>query len=1368
MPFDIVNRDNVSDNATLQLFGASSVTSAVVGGTTYLFVAGLTDSGVSVFAVGSNGTLTNVENVSDDGTVLALAGTSAVATATVGGITYLVVAGQADDGLSVFEVGADGSLVHVGNTIDDATLNLNGPTGVTTAAIGGTTYVFVAGSDDDGVSVFALGADGALTNVANVSDDATLNLQGARSVTTAVVGGTTYLFVAGNLDHGVSVFAVAADGALANVANVADDATLNLALVSSVTTAVVGGTTYLFAAGSVDNGVSVFAVGADGALTNVENVADDALLHLEGALSVTTAVVSGITYLFVAGFDDNGVSVFAVAADGALTSVANIDDDATLNLGAASSVTTAVVDNTTYLFAAGQSDDGVSVFAVSSDGFAPTDIALSHNTIAENSAVGTLVAALSASDPDAGDTFTYQLLDDAGGRFALNGNLIEVAGALDFETASSHQITVRVTDLSGRSLEETFTIGVTDVAESLVGTPVADTLTGGGGDDVIIGLGGDDLLDGGDDTDTLLGGDGNDTLTGGAGDDQLFGDAGTDTAVFSGNQADYLVTALGDDAYQVSDQRAGAPDGTDTLTGIENLAFADGTISLVANAAPTDIALSHNTIAENSAAGTPVGALSTTDPDTGDTFTYQLLDDASGRFALDGNLLEVAGALDFEAASSHQITVRVTDSGGLTRDETFTIGVTDVAESSPFATSSDLALINRFNVADDATLALARATSATTAVVDGVTYLFAAGAADSGISVFAVNADGSLANVANVTDDATLQLGSVRSVTTAEAGGVTYLIAAGFLDSGLSVFRVETGGSLTHTSDGTTVAQFATTSVTTAVVGGETYVFAAALGGSVDVFSLGADGSLTNVANVVDDATLAIAGAFAVTTAAVDGVTYLFVAGVGDNGVSVFAVGAGGSLTNVANVFDDAVFEEAGSGDNGVIFPSDRLVEPGSVNLYRVTSVTTGVVDGVTYLFTGALDGVGVFRVDAGGLLTYVDNAGDTPERNLHYANAVSTAVVGGITYLFVAAGGVDDSGVSAFAVAADGQLTNVANLAVGDAGGAVGSLGTQALTTAEVGGTTYLFAGGFADDGIRVFEVAGNDTLIGTDGADTLDGLGGDDLIIGLGGNDVLIGGAGDDTLAGGAGDDALDGGAGVDTAVYSGARADYAVTDLGADSFWVADLRTGSPDGTDTLTGIETLRFSDGSFATADFLNRAPTDLDLSNAAVAENSAPGTVVGALAASDPNTGDTFTYQLLDDAGGRFALNGANLVVAGPLNFESATSHQVGVRVTDAGGLSYDESFTIAVTDVAEINRAPVASAPDVLAARGQVLPAASLFSASDADNDPLLYFFYDNTPDPASGHFTVDGVVQAANTTFAVGATQLAQTVTAHPSASV
>ena len=64
---------------------------------------------------------------------------------------------------------------------------------------------------------------------------------------------------------------------------------------------------------------------------------------------------------------------------------------------------------------------------------------------------------------------TYSLVDDAGGRFAIDADtgVITVADGtlLDFETASSHSILVRVTDQGGLSLEKTFTIQVLNVPE---------------------------------------------------------------------------------------------------------------------------------------------------------------------------------------------------------------------------------------------------------------------------------------------------------------------------------------------------------------------------------------------------------------------------------------------------------------------------------------------------------------------------------------------------------------------------------------------------------------------------------------------------------------------------------------------------------------------------------------------------------------------------------------------------------------------------------------------------------------------------------------------------------------------------------------
>jgi 6-phosphogluconolactonase (cycloisomerase 2 family) len=359
----ITNRDNVTDDATLELDGVWGATTAVVSGNTYLFAAGNADYGVSVFSVSAAGTLRNVANVSDDAT-RALAGAIAATTTVVGGATYLFVAGYVNDGVSVFSVAPDGALTDVRTVTDGGQLELDGPAGVTTAVVGGTTYLFVAGNNDDGVSVFSVGAGATLTNVDNVSDGGELELDGAAGVTTAVVGGTTYLFVTSFDDDGVSVFSVGAGGTLTNVDNVTDSGELELDGTLGATTAAVGGVTYLFVPGQDDDGVSVFSVGADGTLTNVDNVSDDATLALAGASDVRTVVIGGTTYLFVTGAFDDGVSVFSVGAGGTLTHVTDISDDATLELNETYGATTAVVGGTPYLFVTGFSDDGASVFSL--------------------------------------------------------------------------------------------------------------------------------------------------------------------------------------------------------------------------------------------------------------------------------------------------------------------------------------------------------------------------------------------------------------------------------------------------------------------------------------------------------------------------------------------------------------------------------------------------------------------------------------------------------------------------------------------------------------------------------------------------------------------------------------------------------------------------------------------------------------------------------------------------------------------------------------------------------------------------------------------------------------------------------------------
>ncbi|MDB4794959.1 DUF5011 domain-containing protein, partial [bacterium] len=96
----------------------------------------------------------------------------------------------------------------------------------------------------------------------------------------------------------------------------------------------------------------------------------------------------------------------------------------------------------------------------------PTVLALSASSIAENQAIGTVVGVFSTTDVDTGDTHTYTLVSDSGGtdngNFVITGSSLETTASFDYETQSGQMIRVETADGNGGTLEQTFTISITD------------------------------------------------------------------------------------------------------------------------------------------------------------------------------------------------------------------------------------------------------------------------------------------------------------------------------------------------------------------------------------------------------------------------------------------------------------------------------------------------------------------------------------------------------------------------------------------------------------------------------------------------------------------------------------------------------------------------------------------------------------------------------------------------------------------------------------------------------------------------------------------------------------------------------------------
>jgi hypothetical protein len=207
--------------------------------------------------------------------------------------------------------------------------------------------------------------------------------------------------------------------------------------------------------------------------------------------------------------------------------------------------------------------------AIATLNYAPTNLTLSNNTIAETQAIGTAIGTFTSTDPDTGNTFTYSLVTGTGATdnslFSITNNQLKTNSVFDYETKNSYNIRVKTTDQGGLSFEKQLTIGVTDVNET-----------------------------------------------------------------------------------------------------------------------PTNLTLSNSTVSENQILGTVIGNFTTTDPDTGNTFTYSLVTGTGATdnslFAITNNQLTTNTVFDYETKNSYSVRVKTTDQGGLSYEKELTIGVNDLNE----------------------------------------------------------------------------------------------------------------------------------------------------------------------------------------------------------------------------------------------------------------------------------------------------------------------------------------------------------------------------------------------------------------------------------------------------------------------------------------------------------------------------------------------------------------------------------------------------------------------------------------------------------------------------------------------------------------
>uniref|UniRef100_UPI0024DF6EDD cadherin domain-containing protein n=1 Tax=Rhabdaerophilum sp. SD176 TaxID=2983548 RepID=UPI0024DF6EDD len=335
---------------------------------------------------------------------------------------------------------------------------------------------------------------------------------------------------------------------------------------------------------------------------------------------------------------------------------------------------------------------------------APVSAVISSSTISENPSDGTLVGQVTGKDLDFGASLTYSFAPggDAGGRFAIDpatGAITVTKGdQIDFEASPQQLVVVRVTDQGGLYFDQPFVLAVED------GNDAPIIVSHGGGDNgaLVIPENANSVFNV-----LAFDQDKGDTITysiaGGADAARFTIDPETGTLIFVDNP-DFEEPADegGDNVYNIIVQATDQDGAFDT----QNLAI---TVTGV-NEAPYFVEITGFTLPEDAANGDVIGTILAVDPDAGDSITYSFADggNPNDMFAIDPSTGELSIAdnsfIDFNAAPSYSIVVRVTDTEGLFTDQIFTISVIDVNQA-PEITSNGGGISASFDHVEGTTLA---------------------------------------------------------------------------------------------------------------------------------------------------------------------------------------------------------------------------------------------------------------------------------------------------------------------------------------------------------------------------------------------------------------------------------------------------------------------------------------------------------------------------------------------------------------------------------------------------------------------------------------------------------------------------------------
>ncbi len=229
--------------------------------------------------------------------------------------------------------------------------------------VGGQTYVIGADSAGAGLSLFSLGAGNALTEIATVDDSQSSYADAISALARVTVAGRSFVLAGSASESGVSCYEVLSGGQIRHSDAIGVSESLPLQGVTALHSVSAGGEDYVLARSSVNSGLTILTVAADGTLAATDHIVDDLTTRFSAVTALGSLTVNGRCFI-AAGGTDGGISLFTLLPGGQLLHLQTLSDSATTSLAAPSAIGMTLVGSEIQVFVASGTETGVTMFRI--------------------------------------------------------------------------------------------------------------------------------------------------------------------------------------------------------------------------------------------------------------------------------------------------------------------------------------------------------------------------------------------------------------------------------------------------------------------------------------------------------------------------------------------------------------------------------------------------------------------------------------------------------------------------------------------------------------------------------------------------------------------------------------------------------------------------------------------------------------------------------------------------------------------------------------------------------------------------------------------------------------------------------------------